>query len=343
MTTRNRLVAIGISLLVLALYFGLRQDKIEEPAAAAASPRETAARAPRSKPMAAMPTTITASSTVDPELVERLRSQYGASIGNRHVQLKLIEALMRQFEKQYPEHWRDKLLELVRAAFPAHYDEIEQNLDRRIEYERWMKDNRSRLDELEPEQRRAAIREERERLFGKEAADEIWASEQKNQAVSDTLKEIDGQKGKSISDKLATYTERLEEIYEEKYDTYIEQHRHEAMNRFIGLESVQADLDAMSAAERAANLRAIRKGMGLDEAALKRWDLLDEERDARWDKGKKYMTERAALLEAYSGKELDEKLAELLRRTFGDEAEVIAAEEASGFFRFDRPRKWGQN
>jgi hypothetical protein len=344
MTMRKWFVAIGApALIVLACYLGLRQDKIEEPAMAAPRPSDTAASDHREALPIARPMDPTTSTTVDPEIIEHLRSKYGANIGNRHVQVKLIEALMRQYQKQDPEHWREKLLEAVRAAFPDRYDEIAKNLDRRIEYERWMKDNRARLEELEPDERRAAIREEREKLFGKEAADEIWASEQKNQAVSDTLKEVDGLQGKGIRDKLATYTERLEEIYEEKYDTYLEQHRHEAMNRFLGLNSVQADLDGMSAQERAENLRMIRKGMGLDEAALKRWDALDQERDARWAKGKKYMTERGALVESFSGKELEEKLAELRRRTFGDEAEVIAAEEESGLFRFNRPRKWGQN
>lgn len=343
MKTRNRLIATIALALVLFLYWTLRQDKIEEPVASAENQADMAPRNERRAPSTAKPTDPASNTTVDPAIIEHLRSRYGANIGNRRVQIKLIETLMRQYQKEDPEHWREKLLEAVRAAFPDRYDEIAKNLDRRIEYERWMKENRERLEGLDPDERRAAIRAERERLFGKEAADEIWSSEQKNQAVADTLKEVDNLQGKNIGDKLATYKERLEEIYEENYDTYLDQHRHEAMSRFMGLDSVQADLDAMSAQERAENLREIRKGMGLDEAALKRWDTLDQERDARWDKGKKYMSEREALVAAYHGQDLEEKLAALQRKTFGDEAEVIAAEEASGLFRFKRPRKWGQN
>lgn len=341
--SRNWFVAISVLALALVLFFGLRPNKIAEPEVSPAKKNEAAAHVERLAPPSAAGTNASSRPAIEPEIIEGLRSKYGAKIANRYVQIKLIEALMRQYQKQDPQHWREKLLEVVRAAFPDRYDEIAKNLERRIEYERWMKENRVHLDSLEPDARRAAIREEREKLFGKEATDEIWASEYRNQAVSDTLKEIDGLQDQNVRDKLATYTERLEEIYEEKYDTYLDQHRHEVMNRFLSLESVQGDLTNMSAEERKASLRDIRKGLGLDDAALGRWDSLDQERDARWEKGAKYMAERAALSNAYSGKELEDKLAELRRRMFGNEGEVIAAEEAGGLFRFQRPRKWGQN
>lgn len=346
MTKRKTLLAIGAPLLVLSLYLGLRREETEEPVAmaAGAASGDRAAGAERpARPRAAGASGAPAAAAVDAELVAHLRSRYGANIGSRYVQIKLIEALMRHFQKQDPLRWQEALLAAVRAAFPDRYDEIARNLEGRLAYERWLEEDRARLDALDPEARRAAIREERERLFGEEAADEIWASEQKSQAVSDTLAEIDGQQGKSLGERLATYKERLEEIHEEGYDRYLENHRHEVMNRFLSLESVQAELDAMSAEARAASLREIRKGMGLDEAALGRWDSLDHDRDARWDAGKRYMAERAALVEAHGGEELGRKLAELRRRHFGDEAEVIAAEEEGGFFRFDRPRRWGQN
>jgi hypothetical protein len=115
------------------------------------------------------------------------------------------------------------------------------------------------------------------------------------------------------------------------------------MNRFLSLESVQAELDGMSPEARAQSLREVRKGMGLDDAALARWDALDKERDARWEAGAKYMLEREALSQKYAGDELARRLAALRARYFGDEAEVIAAEEESGLYRFARPRRWGQN
>jgi len=344
MTTQNKLLALGALLFVFPLYLGLRQDKIEERAAAASGAPEAAARAePSAKPAASGAIVTSPAEPVDPELIAHLRSRYGANIRDPYVQIRLIEALMRHFQSHDFLRWRRELLRAVRAGFPERYDEIVSNLDRRVEYGRWMEENQASLNAMEPETRRAAIREERERLFGQGAADEIWASERKNQAVSDTLKEIDGLEGTSIDEKLSTYTERLEEIYEESYESHLERHRHDAMNRFLSLDSVQADLTGMSAEERSAALRDIRKAMGLDEAALERWDALDQARDSRWEKGKEYMAERAALSGLYSGRELEEKLTELRQGYFGTGADVIAAEEASGLYRFGGPRKWGQN
>lgn len=344
MTTQNKLLALGAPLLVVVLYLGLRQPKIEEPLPPPQSSSETPVVAKTaSKPAFSGPRGASSANPDNAQFIEQLRARYGAKINNPYVQVKLIEALMRHFQKTDFLHWREELLRAVKAAFPDHYEQIEKNLDRRLEYEKWVKENRTTLDALDPEARRAALREQREKLFGKDAADEIWASENKNQAVNDTLKEIDALEGKSIGEKVTTYTERLEEIYEEKYDTYLEQHRHEVLNRFLSLDSVQADLTAMSSEERTTALRDIRKGMGLDDAALQRWDTLDKTRDERWAQGQKYMAERTALLAAHSGSALEEKLAELRQRYFGTDAEVIAAEETSGLYRFGGPRKWGQN
>jgi hypothetical protein len=106
---------------------------------------------------------------------------------------------------------------------------------------------------------------------------------------------------------------------------------------------VQQDLAALAPAERSAALRDVRKGLGLDEAALGRWDTLDRERDRRWAVGQEYMAARAALVKQHAGEALEAQLQELRARYFGTEAATIADEEASGFFRFAGPRKYGLN
>ncbi len=115
------------------------------------------------------------------------------------------------------------------------------------------------------------------------------------------------------------------------------------MNRFLDLGSVQKDLGAMAPEQRAESLRTIRQEMGLDEEALKRWEELDQRRDVRWEMGSQYMSEREALAREYSGPELEAKLKELRARYFTEEADILAEEEASGFFRFTRPRRWGRD
>jgi hypothetical protein len=117
MTKRKTLLAIGAPLLVLAFYLGLRPKKIEEPVAmTAGTPATEAGDGRRAQPRAAT-SSRPADAQVDAEFVAHLRSRYGANIGNPNVQIKLIEALMRHFQKQDPQRWQEALLAAVRAAF----------------------------------------------------------------------------------------------------------------------------------------------------------------------------------------------------------------------------------
>lgn len=290
----------------------------------------------------------TASRAPDPGMdrdafVAELRSRYGAQIQHPYVQLKMLERLIRYFRAQSPDRWQQALLELLRQAFPDRYAELAANLQHWLDYERWMDEQRTVLQGLGGKERQAAIQEARERIFGKEAAERIWASELKGQAATDALRAADALEGASISERLARYKEGLEDVYQEHTGSYLERHRQEVLDRFLDLDSVQRDLSTLTPEERARNLREIRQGLGLSEEALQRWDVLDRERDTRWDAGARYMLEREALAKQHSGGALEERLREVRARYFGAEAETIAAEEQSGFFRFSRPRRWGRN
>jgi hypothetical protein len=276
-------------------------------------------------------------------LVAQLRSRYGPQIQHPYVQLKMLERLIRHFRAQSPDRWQEALLDLLRVAFPDRYAELAANLQRWLDYERWMDEQRTVLQGLGGKERRAAIWEARERIFGKEAAETIWASELKSQAATDALQAAGALEGASLSERLARYREGLEDVYQEHTEAYLERHRQEVLDRFLDLDSVQRDLSSLTPEERARSLREIRQGLGLSEEALQRWDALDRERDTRWDAGARYMQEREALAKQYSGDALEERLREVRTRYFGAEAETIATEEQSGFFRFSRPRRWGRN
>ena len=276
-------------------------------------------------------------------MVADLRARYGARLSSAHVQVKMLEKLIRYFRTRFPERWEQELLDLLRVAFPDRYVELAQNLKRWVEYERWMDEQRTVLQGLEEKERRAAIQEARERIFGKELAETLWTSERKNQAVVETLRAVDAQVGASVQDRLSAYKQGLEDVYEEQTEGYLERHRQEVMDRFLDLSSVQEELGALSSEERAKSLKEIRRGLGLSEEALQRWEVLDTERDQRWEAGKQYMQEREALARQFSGATLEERLQELRARHFGAEADTIAAEEQGGFFRFSRPRRWGRN
>ena len=321
----------------------LRRDQAPETVQApGAAPSGLAASAgggavrPATQAAAALPADLA-------ELVAYLRGRFGKHIASRYVQMQMIEKLMRHFQAKSPGSWQAELLAAVRAAFPERYDEIAAMLQHRLDYEAWLASNEGRLRGLGERERREAMWEARKRLFGEEAAAEIWASERKGQAVTDALAAIDALPNATVGDRLAEYKESILETHQENADTYLQNHRQEALSRFLALDSVQRELAALPPADRSRALRDVRKGLGLDDAALGRWDTLDAERDRRWAAGQEYMAARAALVQQHAGAALEAHLQELRSRYFGVEAATIADEEASGFFRFAVPRKYGLN
>jgi hypothetical protein len=346
MYTTRILLVLGL-VAATGLVFFIRGSADEAGQGASSSARADAPERSRlgtTAPALATPGAQPAAGTdAEHELIEQLQAEYGASIEHPSVQMRMIEKLMRYFQERYPDGWEQALLAAVRAAFPELYDEIAELLRDRLEYEKWMKENQARMRAMPSDARYEALRQRREELFGQEVADELWASELKNRAISEALATIDAQEGASVTDKLSMYRESLADIHGDKVDSFLERHRHQAMTHFFDLSSVQQSLSSMGADQRRQTMREIRKGMGLDEEALARWDSLDQNRDQRWDQGARYMAERAALAETYAGDELEQRVHELRVRYFGGEAETIRSEEQGGFFRFERERQYGRN
>ncbi|HWU89151.1 MAG TPA: hypothetical protein VN253_17920 [Kofleriaceae bacterium] len=330
------LAAVAIAVLLVARLWPAASSTAATAPGATAAASAPAVRAGSAAAPAALPSDLA-------ELVAYLRARFGKNIANSYVQIQMLEKLMHHFQARNAAGWQAELLAAIRAAFPERYAEIAANLQHRLDYEAWLKSNTERLRGLGERERREALWEERARLFGEEAAGEIWASERKNQALTDALAAIDARPDATVGDRLAQYKESLQETHQENAETFLENHRQEALHRFLALDSVQRELSSLSPADRAAVLRDVRQGLGLDDEALGRWDALDHERDLRWEVGRTYMAERAALAKQYSGEPLATHLQELRSRYFGAEAATIADEEASGFFRFDQPRRYGLN
>jgi hypothetical protein len=277
------------------------------------------------------------------DMVSYLRSRYGARIRDPHTQMRMLEELMRHFQKLNPTGWEADLLAVLQQAFPELYEELAQRLRQRLDYEKWVKEHHAEFKDKPAAERRTALWEERHRLFGKEVAEKIWAAELRNLVVADALTAIDALPNASVGERMAQYKQSLEKAYGEGSQAYVQAHQQELMNRFLDLGSVQKDLGSMPPAQRAQELRTIRQEMGLDAEALQRWEELDRVRDTRWEVGSQYMSEREALAQQYTGPELEARLTELRARYFSDEAQTVAEEEQSGFFRFTRPRQWGRN
>jgi len=356
MRTQKTMMLVGAAAL-LALMGSLALVKPPEPASptgASSSVSPRVAPLPPPAPTSAAPSATSTRVTGTPSspdaeaaeheaLVNAMRERYGARLDEPSVQMRMLEDLMRYFQKRSPDRWREELLAFLKEAFPERYDELAAMLRNREDYEKWVKDNDAYLRGLGEKERRAAVWDARNRLFGKDVAERLWAAELKNQAVADTLRTLDTMEGAPFTQKLSAYKKKLQEVHGAAADAYLARHQQELMNRFLDLPSIQRELTELSPAERSRSLRTLRKEMGLDGEALQRWDALDQTRDARWDAGARYMAERAALAKELSGDALEARLQEVRSRYFGAEADIIAQEESSGLLRFERPRQWGRN
>lgn len=138
---------------------------------------------------------------------------------------------------------------------------------------------------------------------------------------------------------MKSYQAALQGAYGTALPGLMENHRQTYVNSFI--DAVQEDLTGMNSGERTAFLRDIRETMGMDDAALSRWDKLDSDRDQRWSNGELYMQERKDLT-ANIPEEREQKLDELRKKLFGEEAESIKNEESGGYFRFGQKRCYGR-
>jgi hypothetical protein len=180
----------------------------------------------------------------------------------------------------------------------------------------------------------------RRRVFGADA-DEIWEIARRNERIQESLESLAVSPELDLRESLDAFVGAGRAAYGADADALFRERGTELMNRFLELETVQDDLHALAPAERAAKLREVRAGLGLDEAALQRWEQLDAERDRAWEAGERYLAERARILAESAGERRDQRLRELQDRIFGAEADVIRAEEAADFHRFGHRRVYG--
>ena len=273
------------------------------------------------------------------DVVQYFRDTYGKTIHHKYTQVMLIEKLMSYLVKMYPDDWVVYLYAMLREIFPGMENEIFDTFEKLHKYNAWLKENENELAQLPSKDKRNALWEKRYEIFGQDA-DQVWEAEKRIEPIYNALDTIQ-ESNIPFNEKLSLYKESIKEAYKNNTDQFVARKQQELMNSFLNVESVQKDLASMAPEERKENLKELRKAMGLDSAALQRWDELDTVRDQRWDAGKQYMQQRAELEKKYKGAELEKQLDSLRIKYFGDEAETIKNEEESGYFRFTQPRKYG--
>ena len=276
----------------------------------------------------------------DDALATYMQDKFGATLYHKHTQIKAIEKLIEYLMKYYPDDWKDRVYDYLKMLFPDRADELYEQFQRLQRYNDWMKDSRAEIMKMSPEQRRETLWDLRHSIFGDDA-NEIWSVELKQEKIQDALTDIAKSPNTTVEEKLDHYMDAVSSAYGEQAEKFIEKRQTELMNVFLSVDAVQDDLHALAPEQRAEKLKAIRKTMGLDEAALQRWDDLDRARDQAWNTGEQYMAERDNLSKKYEGQELENQLNDLRDRTFGQDAEIIKSEEDSGYYRYQHRRAYG--
>jgi Fe-S cluster biosynthesis and repair protein YggX len=245
----------------------------------------------------------------------------------------MLEELMRHCQKEQPNDWVACVNELAGAAFPQLAGKLFEQLSSLVRYNDWLTNNKDRLDKMDRKERRKLLTEMRNSLFGEDDANDIWAAETKAENLRIAIEELKDIKGKDIATKLAHFKNALNENYGAEARAYLERHQQEIANSLLN--SVQSDLKALTPTQQKHALRTIRSELGMDAAALERWDALDNERENRWSQGKAYLGERQKV--ANDPAALDA----LRKKYFGQEAETIAQEESEGFYRYSGEQRIG--
>lgn len=268
------------------------------------------------------------------------RQEFGTRIHNPYWQLKMLEKLMLMLRQKYPDSWEEKLREILLVAFPEMVDMLMKKLASLNEYGDWLNSLKGNMTFVDQTERRRAMWDKRVALFGDEAYT-IWEAQYKDEQFADKLSMIN-QSTQGFAEKSQQYIGGMKEVFGD--NALQGGHTTQKIGRFLELPSIQADLAQMPQAQRREELRNFRKSMGLDDAALQRWDALDNERDQIRAAGDHYMQQRAQLEQQYHGEALTQKLTELQDQVFGPtEARYIRNEELSGYYRFNHPQNIGFN
>ncbi|QSP93556.1 hypothetical protein LPB19_10030 [Marinobacter salinisoli] len=327
-----------------AAYLWYNAQPVEPPQQAAA-PADKAEPPQASAPITATTSVPKPTATDDAlqEVRQTLQDRYGDRLNQPTAQIKLLEEMMRYLSGIDPEHWQENLLALLELWFPDHSSALTDKLTALLAYRDFMEQERYTLRTMGPEERRDFLWAKRQELFGDDA-ELIWQAEIRNHALAQSLKQINAANGSPV-DKARSYTDAIQQTYGDQASSVLEQRRQELTDRFLIQPSIQATLSQQSESERYRTLRTIRSELGMDEEALERWTELDQTRDQRWSKGEQYQAQRNAIVQSYeAGPERDAALDQAAKDIFGDGmAEVIRSEEATGYYRFDQERVYGQN
>lgn len=273
--------------------------------------------------------------------VTSLEHDFAGTIALKSSQVKLMQLRLFLAEK-YPGNWKELFETIIKTAFPDYAEEIFEVLARMDRYNTWLEERKADLPESGSQGIYDALWAKRKELFGDDAQD-IWAEETRTEVITLVLDAMREDYDTGIDEKIALFTQVVNDAYHGETDFMGGDRVYYLTRAFLRMDSVQENLHEMNEPERKEALRTVRKNMGFSDEAIEKMELLDAEKEERWQTGYRYMEERARILASFKGEGMQQKIAVLQNTCFGKNAKTIRAEEASGFFRFDRPRVYGCN
>lgn len=286
-----------------------------------------------------------ANSDIAKKIAEKLKEQYSQHIQRLSVQASLF-VLRESVMKTYDEHGLGYFNEAIALAFPEHAASILTIMDGIVLYKAWFDENSDALDALAEYERNESVWQKRYEIFGRDA-DLIWgdAKPMLSESERETLKQI----------------EALDQAFEMEFDTRLEQLHSNLVSAhgsgltmfsltpgvvattFLSFESVQKDLALMDNNERQLKINGVRETLGFSKEQIEKLAIEDQKRQTRWDNGYAYMEARQILLASADDAAVEQGLDELRSKYFKDKAQTFKKEEASGFYRYERPRVYGRN
>ncbi len=281
----------------------------------------------------------------DDSLVLELIAKYGNRIDEIAVQASLFE-VQEYLLSRYPADGQARFRRIISMAFPQLANAILAVVERMGLYNDWLIENYALLVDMNPLAREGALWQKRRAFFGADA-EKIWADElalqaQKQQSMQEAMYQLEQAADISLDERLYQLQSAITENYGETVQQLVVSPGMVAQV-FFGFGSVQDTLQRLSPEQRQAEINRLRKQLGYSDEQIGRLQERDEVRNQRWDNGHAYMAQRKQLVDGVDGVALDEALAVLREQFFKHEASTIAQEEASGFFRYQRPRVFGRN
>ena len=280
------------------------------------------------------------------ELVAELHEEFGDQIKSIALQVSLIE-LLNDLIVTYPERGKALFERIIRTAFPELADNILKAVATMGLYDMWLLDIMPELNKMGLIEQESILWSKRYELFSNEAAEiwtEQWTPEQEREAsVQKTLSLLDTAYDTPLNERLYLLQSSFEESYGNTIEGYVFDAKSVMSQAFLHFDSVQQDLSAMPQEERQTKIAGIRRELGFPEDRIAILSERDLKRELDWKNGYAYMEKKAQAEQSFAGEALEAELDGLRERYFSYRAATIKKEEGREFFRYARPRVYGQN